>query len=173
MTLYQLPDRVPNIHPESWIAPSATVIGAVNVRKNASIWWNVVIRGDNDPITIGENTNVQDASVLHTDAGLPMEIGANCTIGHMVILHGCTIGENSLIGIGSVILNRAVIGKNCIVGAKSLVPEGKVFPDGVLILGAPAKVVRQLEPAEIEKLKSGALHYVQNWQRYAKHLSPA
>ena len=171
MALYQLPDHIPQIHPQSWIAPDATVIGAVNLRKNASIWWNVVVRGDNDPITIGENSNVQDGSVLHTDDGVPLEIGANCTIGHMVMLHGCTIGENSLIGIGSVILNRAVIGKNCIVGANSLVAEGKVYPDGVLILGSPAKVVRQLEPAEIEKLKGSASHYVQNWQRYAKHLA--
>lgn len=170
MTLYQLPDHTPDIHPESWIAPNAIVIGTVNLRKNASLWWNVVARGDNDPITIGENTNVQDGSVLHTDVGVPLEIGANCTIGHMVMLHGCTIGENSLIGIGSVIMNHAVIGKNCIVGSNSLVPEGKVFPDGVLILGSPAKVVRQLEPAEIEKLKDSASNYVLNWQRYAKHL---
>ena len=173
MALYQLPDRVPHIHPESWVAPNATVIGAINLLKNASLWWNVVARGDNDPITIGENSNVQDGSVLHTDAGAPLTIGANCTIGHMVVLHGCTIGNYSLIGIGSVILNRAVIGQNCIVGANSLVAEGKVFPDGVLILGSPAKVVRQLEPAEIEKLKGSAAHYVQNWQRYAKHLKPA
>ncbi|CAG4882645.1 Putative acetyltransferase [Georgfuchsia toluolica] len=172
MNLYQLPDRTPSIHPESWIAPNAIVIGTVNVCKNASLWWNVVARGDNDLITIGENTNVQDGSVLHTDAGIPLQIGANCTIGHMVMLHGCTIGENSLIGIGSVIMNHAEIGKNCIVGSSSLVPEGKIFPDGVLILGSPAKVIRQLEPAEIERLKVSAGNYVLNWQRYEKHLSP-
>lgn len=172
MSLYQLQDHVPQIHPESWIAPNAIVIGKVNVQKNASLWWNVVARGDNDLITIGENSNVQDGSVLHTDAGIQLQIGANCTIGHMVMLHGCTIGENSLIGIGSVIMNHAVIGKNCIVGSNSLVPEGKVFPDGVLILGSPAKAIRQLEPAEIEKLKVSAGNYVLNWQRYAKYLSP-
>lgn len=172
MSLYQLEDHVPQIHPESWIAPNAIVIGKVNVRKNASLWWNVVARGDNDLITIGENTNVQDGSVLHTDAGIPLQIGSNCTIGHMVMLHGCTIGENSLIGIGSVIMNHAEIGKNCIIGSNSLVPEGKVFPDGVLILGSPAKVIRQLEPSEIEKLKVSAGNYVLNWQRYEKHLSP-
>ena len=173
MTVYQLPDHVPQIHAESWIAPNATVIGNVRLLRNASIWWNVVARGDNDPITIGENTNVQDGSVLHTDKGVPLSIGANCTIGHMVMLHGCTIGEGSLVGIGSIILNRAVIGKNSIVGANSLVAEGKTFPDGVLILGSPAKVIRPLTPEELESLKHGASHYVENWQRYAKHLTNA
>jgi carbonic anhydrase/acetyltransferase-like protein (isoleucine patch superfamily) len=172
MTLYRLEDRSPQIDPESWVAPNATLIGAVNVLRNASIWWNVVARGDNDPITIGENSNVQDGSVLHTDVGIPLTIGANCTVGHMVMLHGCTIGENSLIGIGSVILNRAVIGKNSIVGANSLVAEGKTFPDGVLILGSPAKVVRQLSPEEIKRLSESASHYVENWQRYASKLTP-
>ena len=170
MTLYRLEDSTPQLDPESWVAPNATVIGHVHLRRNASLWWNVVARGDNDPITIGENSNVQDGSVLHTDVGVPLNIGANCTIGHMVMLHGCTIGENSLVGIGSVILNRAVIGKDCIVGANSLVAEGKVFPDGVLILGSPAKVVRPLRPAEIEQLRSSALHYVNNWRRYAQKL---
>jgi len=172
MTIYQLPDRAPQIHAESWIAPNATVIGNVRLQRNASIWWNVVARGDNDPITIGENSNVQDGSVLHTDTGAPLDIGTNCTIGHMVMLHGCTIGECSLIGIGSIILNHAVIGKNCIVGANSLIAEGKTFPDGMLILGSPAKVVRPLKPEEIESLQYSANHYVDNWQRYAKHLAP-
>jgi carbonic anhydrase/acetyltransferase-like protein (isoleucine patch superfamily) len=172
MSLYRLEDRSPQIDPESWVAPNATLIGAVNVLHNASIWWNVVARGDNDPITIGENSNVQDGSVLHTDAGVPLTIGANCTVGHMVMLHGCTIGENSLIGIGSVILNRAVIGKNSIVGANSLVAEGKTFPDGVLILGSPAQIVRELSPEEIKRLSESATHYVKNWQRYASKLTP-
>jgi carbonic anhydrase/acetyltransferase-like protein (isoleucine patch superfamily) len=171
MTLYRLEQRTPQIDPESWVAPNASVIGDVHLLRNASLWWNVVARGDNDPIVIGENSNVQDGSVLHTDAGVPLTIGANCTIGHMVMLHGCSIGDNSLIGIGSVILNRAVIGKNSIVGANSLVSEGKAFPDGVLILGSPAKVVRELKPEEIEKLSSSASHYVDNWQRYSQQLA--
>ena len=156
MTLYRLQEKQPQIDPQSWIAVNATVIGDVRVLKNASLWWNVVVRGDNDPITIGENSNVQDGSVLHTDVGVPLTIGSNCTIGHMVMLHGCTIGDCSLIGIGSVILNRASIGKNTIVGANSLVSEGKSFPDGVLILGSPAKVVRPLTPAEIGTLQGSA-----------------
>ncbi len=172
MSLYQLQEKTPQRDPQSWIAPNATVIGDVHIRQNASIWWNVVARGDNDPIIVGENSNVQDGSVLHTDVGVPLVIGSNCTVGHMVMLHGCTIGDCSLIGIGSVILNRAVIGRNSIVGANSLVSEGKTFPDGVLILGSPAKVVRQLSATEIDGLQASAMHYVDNWQRYAKHLVP-
>lgn len=170
--IYQLDHRTPQLDPNCWIAPNATVIGDVRLHRNASIWWNAVARGDNDPIIIGENSNVQDGSVMHTDVGVPLTIGANCTIGHMVMLHGCTIGDNTLIGIGAVVLNRAVIGANCIVGAKSLVPEGKVFPDGSLIFGAPAKVIRALEPDEIAKLRTSAAHYVDNWRRYASKLVP-
>ena len=172
MTLYRLQQKMPYINHDSWIAPNATVIGDVRIHKNASLWWNVVARGDNDPITIGENSNVQDGSVLHTDVGVPLVIGSNCTIGHMVMLHGCNIGDGSLIGIGSVILNRAVIGKNCLVGAKSLVPEGKEFPDGVLILGSPARVLRPLTPEEIATVNGSAQHYVDNWKRYAQQLIP-
>lgn len=171
MTLYRLDNRSPQLDPESWVAPNATVIGDVCLLRNASLWWSVVARGDNDPIIVGENSNVQDGSVLHTDLGVPLTIGSNCTIGHMVMLHGCTIGNNSLVGIGSVVLNRAVIGSNCIVGANSLVSEGKAFPDGSLILGSPAKVIRQLEPHEIEKLRTSAKHYVENWRRYASKLT--
>ena len=166
MSLYALPDKPPQIDETAWVAPTATVIGDVRLAANASIWWNAVLRGDNDPIAIGENSNIQDGSVLHTDEGVPMNIGANVTVGHMVILHGCTVGDNSLIGIGSIILNRAVIGKNSIVGANTLIPEGKVFPDGVLIVGSPGKVVRELSPEEIAKLAKSAAHYVDNAQRY-------
>ena len=172
MTIYRLQKKMPYINRDSWIAPNATVIGDVRIHKNASLWWNVVARGDNDPITVGENSNVQDGSVLHTDVGVPLTIGVNCTIGHLVMLHGCTIGEGSLIGIGSVILNGAVIGKNCLVGAKSLVPEGKEFPDGVLILGSPARVVRPLTPEEIATVSGSAEHYVTNWKRYVQQLIP-
>ncbi|MBP7488663.1 MAG: gamma carbonic anhydrase family protein, partial [Azospira sp.] len=137
---------------------------------NVSIWWNAVLRGDNDPIHIGANSNIQDGSVLHTDEGVPMHIGANVTVGHMVMLHGCTVGDNSLIGIGSVILNRAVIGKHSIVGANTLIPEGKVFPDGVLIVGSPGKVVRELSEEEKARLQKSADHYVDNARRYASRL---
>ena len=166
MPVYALGNRRPQIDPQSWIAPNATLIGDIRLGRNASIWWNATLRGDNDPITIGENSNIQDGSVLHTDEGVPMNIGANVTVGHMVMLHGCTVGDNSLIGIGSIILNRAVIGKNSIVGANTLIPEGKVFPDGVLIVGSPGKVVRELSPEEIAKLAKSAAHYVDNAQRY-------
>jgi carbonic anhydrase/acetyltransferase-like protein (isoleucine patch superfamily) len=142
------------------------VIGNVILEENASIWFNAVLRGDNEPIVIGENTNVQDGSILHTDIGCPLTLGRDVTVGHMAMLHGCTIGDNSLIGIGAVILNRAIIGKNCIIGAKSLIPEGKVIPDNSLVMGAPGKVVRELEEAQIQAIKASALHYVENWKRY-------
>ena len=149
------------------------MIGDVRLGPNASIWFNAVLRGDNDPITIGANTNIQDGSVLHTDEGVPLTVGANVTVGHMVMLHGCTVGDNSLIGIGSIVLNRAVIGKNTIVGANTLIPEGKTFPDGVLIVGSPGKVVRELTPEQIESLRHSAAHYVENARRYAAQLKPA
>ena len=170
MPVYALGPHTPTIAPESWIAPNATVIGQVELAKNVSIWWNVTLRGDTDRLVVGENSNIQDGSVLHTDPGLQLTIGKNVTVGHMVMLHGCTIGDGSLIGIGSTVLNRAVIGKNCLVGANSLVPEGKVYPDRSLIMGAPAKVVRELSDEEVARLGGGAERYVQNWQRYAKEL---
>ena len=172
MTIYRLEDRIPKIHTESWVAPNAIVIGSVELERNASLWWNAVARGDLAAITIGENSNVQDGSVLHTDDSPALTIGANCTIGHMVMLHGCTIGDGSLVGIGSIILNNARIGRNSIVGANSLVTEGNVFPDGVLIVGSPAKVVRELTDAEREFILLGAPHYVEEWQRYANGLTP-
>jgi carbonic anhydrase/acetyltransferase-like protein (isoleucine patch superfamily) len=132
-----------------------------------------VLRGDNDPISIGENSNIQDGSVLHTDDGVPLTIGRDVTVGHLVMLHGCTVGDGSLIGIGSIVLNRAVIGKNCIVGANTLIPEGKVFPDRVLIVGSPGKVVRELSDAEVAKLQKSAAHYVDNARRYRQKLTPA
>jgi carbonic anhydrase/acetyltransferase-like protein (isoleucine patch superfamily) len=170
MSVFSIGRKTPQLSGTHWIAPNATVIGDVRLGANASIWWNVVVRGDNDPITIGDNTNIQDASVLHADEGVPLSIGANVTVGHMAMLHGCTVGDNSLIGIGSIVLNRAVIGRNSIVGANTLIPEGKVFPAGVLIVGSPGKVVRELTPEQIEKLKHSAAGYVDNARRYASEL---
>ena len=153
-----------------FIAPNATVIGNVRLQPNSSVWFNTVIRGDNELIEVGAGSNVQDGCILHTDPGYPLTIGAGVTVGHRVMLHGCTIGDNSLIGIGSTILNGATIGKNCLVGAHALVTEGKSFPDGSLILGSPAKVVRELTDEEIAGMKVSASHYVENAARFATSL---
>ena len=153
-----------------WIAESAMVIGSVVLMNNASVWFNAVIRGDNDVITIGENSNVQDGSVLHTDSGVPLVIGKNVTVGHKVMLHGCTIGDNSLIGINSVVLNGAKIGKYCLIGANSLIPEGKEIPDGSLVMGSPGKVVRDLTPEQRQGLEHSAMGYVNNFKRFKKEL---
>jgi carbonic anhydrase/acetyltransferase-like protein (isoleucine patch superfamily) len=153
-----------------WIAPTAVVIGKVRLAHNASVWWNAVLRADNEPITLGENSNVQDGCVLHADPGFALTIGREVTVGHLAMLHGCTIGDNSLIGIGAVILNGAVIGRNCLIGAKALVPEGKAIPDNSLVLGVPGKVARQLEEKDAPRIREAAAHYVRNWQRYRRHL---
>lgn len=171
--IHAIDGQAPDVHFTAWIAPGAQVIGRVRIGPHASVWFGAVLRGDNDPIVVGENSNVQDLSVLHTDEGVPLMIGANVTIGHKVMLHGCSIGDESLIGIGSVVLNRAVIGRGCIVGANSLVTEGKVFPDDTLIVGSPARVVRELREEERALLKASALHYVENWRRYARGLGPS
>ena len=170
MPLYAIDDKQPTLGSQVWIAPNATLIGDIRLADNVSIWWNAVLRGDNEPITIGANTNIQDGSVLHNDAGIALTVGQNVTVGHMVMLHGCTVGDNSLIGIGSIVLNRAVIGRNSIVGANTLIPEGKTYPDGVLIVGSPGKVVRELSPEEIARLGQSAAGYVANGQRYAARL---
>ena len=154
-----------------WIAPNATVIGKVVLENNVSIWFNAVVRGDNDVITIGENSHVQDGSVLHTDPGLPLTLGKNMSVGHMAMLHGCTIGDDSLIGIKSVILNRAVIGRSCLIGANSLIPEGKTIPDRSLVMGSPGKVVRELTDEEVARIRRTARNYVENWQRYLAGLT--
>ena len=172
MPLFSLPGKQPQLSEQVWIAPNATVIGDIRLGANVSIWWNATLRGDNDPIHIGDNSNIQDGSVLHTDEGVPMHIGNNVTVGHLVMLHGCTVGDGSLIGIGSVILNRAVIGKESIVGANTLIPEGKIYPDRSLIVGSPGKVVRQLSDEEVARLKASAEHYVANAQRYRDTLQP-
>ena len=172
MAIYDLGDKQVSTPGEGkyWVADNATVLGSVVLKEGASVWFNVVIRGDNDPITIGENSNVQDGSVLHTDAGVPLTIGKNVTVGHMAMLHGCAIGDNSLIGIGATVLNRAKIGKNCIIGAHALIPEGKEIPDNSLVMGAPGKVVRQVDEAGVQMLTASALHYVENWKRYVTGL---
>ena len=172
MALFELDGVCPTI-PHSgnyWVAENATVLGNVILEENASVWFNAVLRGDNDPITIGENSNVQDGSVLHTDLGCPLTIGKDVTIGHMAMLHGCTIGDETLIGIGATVLNRAVIGKNCIIGAHALIPEGKVIPDGSLVMGAPGKVVKELREEQVMLIKGSAQVYVDNWRRFNKGL---
>jgi carbonic anhydrase/acetyltransferase-like protein (isoleucine patch superfamily) len=172
MTVYSLTDKKPQLPAtgEYWIAPNAVVVGDVTLKPGASVWFGAVVRGDNDPIVIGENTNIQDGSVLHSDPGEPLIIGANVTVGHMAMLHSCEIGDGTLIGIGAVVLGRAKIGKNCLIGANALITEDKVIPDGSLVMGQPGKVVRMLEPGQIAALQASAEHYVQNWKRYAAGL---
>ena len=165
---YDLEDKKPKNSGENWVAPNATIIGDVTLEKNSSVWFNAVIRGDNENIHVVEGSNVQDGSVLHTDPGCPLKIGKDVTIGHIVMLHGCTIGDNSLIGIGAVILNNAKIGKNCIIGAKALITENKEIPDNSLVVGAPGRVVRKLTDEEIGKITENAKHYQDNWKRYVK-----
>jgi carbonic anhydrase/acetyltransferase-like protein (isoleucine patch superfamily) len=154
----------------AWVAPTAVLIGKVRLGDEASVWWGAVLRGDNELIDIGPGSNVQDGAVMHTDPGFPLVIGPGCTIGHRAILHGCTIGPNSLVGMGATVLNGARIGANSLVGAGALVTEGKTFPDNALIVGAPAKVVRTLDAAAIEGLARAAAGYVANWRRYAAGL---
>ena len=170
MGIYHLAGRSPLLGRDVWVAPNATVIGDVRLGDGASVWWNAVLRGDNDTIAIGAGSNIQDGSVLHVDAGVPMNIGPRVTVGHLVMLHGCTVGEESLIGIKSVILNRAVIGRHCIIGANSLIPEGKVIPERSLVLGSPGKVVRELTDEEVARLRLAAEGYVANARRYRDEL---
>lgn len=171
MSLYELDGMKPEL-PEGfyWIAPNATLIGKVIVGQNASVWFGTVIRGDNEPVDIGSNSNIQENCVLHTDPGFPIVIGEGCTIGHKAMIHGCKIGDNSLIGMNATVLNGAVIGKNCLIGAGALIPPGKVIPDNSLVMGMPGKVVKQLDDQAIEELRSAAKHYVANANRFSKGL---
>jgi carbonic anhydrase/acetyltransferase-like protein (isoleucine patch superfamily) len=169
---YRLGDSRVETHPDSWVAPTATLIGKVKLEAGASVWFGAVLRGDNELIHIGENSNVQDGTVIHTDMGSPLNIGKGVTIGHNVMLHGCTVGDYSLIGINSVILNGAKIGKYCIIGANSLIGEGKEIPDGSLVMGSPGRVVRELTDGQKKMLEASAAHYVHNAQRYARDLAP-
>ena len=172
MAVYSLGERSVELQgAECYIAPSASVIGAVRLGHHASVWFGAVIRGDNDLVTIGDRTNIQDNCVVHPDPGIPVTIGANVSVGHMAMVHGCTIGDGCLIGIGAVILNHAVIGKYTLVGAKTLIPERKIFPDGVLVLGQPGKVIRELRPEEIEMLRNSAEGYVQKGRLYRREIA--
>jgi len=166
--IYDLEEHTPKIDPKSWVAPNAVIIGRVELKKNSNVWFNTTIRGDLEPIIIGENSNVQDGSVIHTDPGCPVTVGKGVTLGHMVMLHGCTIEDDCLIGIGSTILNKAKVGKNSIIGANSLITENKIIPERSLVLGSPGKVVRQVTDEEIEHIKENAKHYVENFKKYKK-----
>lgn len=168
---YQLEDKVPEIAKDCFVAQSADLIGDVIMHEGASVWFNCVLRADNATITIGKNSNVQDGSVLHVDPGFPLTIGEGVTVGHKVMLHGCTIGDNSLIGINAVVLNGVQIGKNCIIGANALVTEGTIIADGQMALGSPAKVVKKVNEATVEMLKAGAKHYLDNGKRYQKSIT--
>lgn len=170
MAIYELDGAVPQVAATAWIADSAQVIGTVTLGEEVSVWFGTVVRGDTNSITIGAGSNIQDASVLHADLGKPLVVGEGVTVGHQVVLHGCTIGDGSLIGIGAIVLNGAKIGKNCLVGAGSLVTEGKEFPDGSMIMGSPAKVVRQLTPEQIEGLLQSARHYIDNARHFRNGL---
>jgi carbonic anhydrase/acetyltransferase-like protein (isoleucine patch superfamily) len=172
--IYELDGHRPELPPEGqyWIAPNATVIGKVRLKTDSSIWFGAVLRGDNEWIELGERSQIQDNATLHTDPGFPMTIGPNCVIGHNVILHGCTIGANSLIGMGAIVLNGARIAENCLVGAGALITEGKTYPPGSLIVGAPARVLRPLDDGDIKMIAGGADIYVRRFKQYAKALKP-
>ncbi len=172
MTLYALGNDRPDVNDDAWVAPDANVIGNVVLEAASSVWFGATLRGDNERITVGRGSNVQENCVFHTDMGFPLTIGAGCTIGHKVMLHGCTIGDNSLIGMGATILNGATIGKNCLIGAGALITENKVIPDGSLVMGAPGKVVRELDADAIQKLAASAEHYSENAARFRRDLTP-
>ena len=163
---YELDGVRPELADDCWVAPTAVLIGRVVLEAGASVWWGAVLRGDNEPITVGRGSNVQDGCVLHTDPGFPLTIGADVTVGHMAMLHGCTIGEGSLIGIGAVILNGARIGRHCLIGARALVPEGREIPDGALVMGMPGKVVGEVRPEQLARIAAGSRNYVANARRY-------
>ena len=166
MTLYALGSDAPQIHADTWVAPDANLIGKVVLEAGASVWFGSTLRADHEEIRVGAGSNVQENTVMHIDRGYPLAIGTNCTIGHKVMLHGCTIGNNTLIGMGATILNGAKIGNNCLIGAGALITEGKDIPDGSLVMGAPGKIVRQLDEQAIQMLEASALHYQDNMRRF-------
>ncbi len=172
MTVYRLGDIEPECAATVWIAPTATVLGNVVLADDVGIWFGAVIRGDNELLSVGARSNIQDLCMMHSDFGFPLTVGEDCTIGHSAILHGCTIGDGSLVGMGATVLNGAVIGRNCIIGANALVPEGKIIPDNSLVVGAPGKVVRDLDEKTAQFLKGSAAHYVENARRFASELIP-
>ena len=167
---YDLENKKVKNSGENWVAPNAVIIGDVTLEKNSSIWFNATLRGDIENIHIGEGSNVQDGSVLHTDPGYPLKIGKNVTIGHMVMLHGCEVGDNSLVGIGAVVLNNVKVGKNCIIGSKSLLTENKIIPDHSLVMGSPGKIIRNVTSEEVKKIHDNAVRYQQNWKKYSKSI---
>lgn len=171
MAVYEVDGKKPRVDSTAWIADSAQVMGNVTLGRDVSVWFGCVLRGDTETMTIGEGSNIQDGTVMHADLGLPLSLGKHVTVGHKAMLHGCTIGDESLVGIGAVVLNGARIGRNCLVGAGSLVTEGKEFPDGSMIMGAPAKVVRQLTPAQMQGLRQSALNYIDNARRFRATLN--
>lgn len=173
MPLYAVDGLVPRVSASAWIAPDAQIIGQVQLAAEVSIWFGAVLRGDNEKIVVGTRTNIQDGAVLHTDLGYPLEVGEGCTIGHQAILHGCLIGANTLIGMGATLLNGVNVGRNCLVGAKSLLTEGKAYPDNSLIIGSPARVLRELKDSEVAQLRESAAGYVANARRYARGLALA
>ncbi|WP_302173877.1 gamma carbonic anhydrase family protein [uncultured Hydrogenophaga sp.] len=170
MAIYELDGTAPRLAPSAWVADNAQVMGSVTLAEDSSVWFGVTIRGDTETIAVGEGSNVQDGSVLHADVGFPLTIGRHVTVGHQVMLHGCTIGDESLIGIGAVVLNGAKIGKHCLVGAGALVTEGKEFPDGSMIIGSPARAIKTLTPEQIAGLRRSAEHYIENARRYRQGL---
>ena len=172
MPIYELDGQAPDFPGEGnyWIAETATLIGRVRLKKDASVWFGSVLRGDNEWIELGEGSQIQDNATLHTDPGFPLTIGANCVIGHNVILHGCAVGDESLIGMGAIMLNGAKVGRNCLVGAGAMITEGKDFPDNSLVVGAPARVIRMLDDKAAKMIRAGADIYVRRWQQYAKGL---
>jgi len=170
MALYQLGDQTPRIADSAWVADSAQVIGAVDLAEDVGVWFGAVLRGDTEPIRVGKGTSVQDGCVFHADPGFPLTVGENVTVGHQAMLHGCTVGDGTLIGIQAVVLNGATIGRDCLVGAGAVVTGGKAFPDGSLILGSPARAVRALRPDEVERLRRGARHYIENASRFRSEL---
>ncbi len=170
MPVYQLGDIVPQMHESAWVAPSASIIGNVHLAENSSVWFGAVLRGDNEPIKVGARSNVQDNSILHTDPGCPLDIGEGVIIGHRVMLHGCTIGDNSLIGIGATVLNGAKIGKNCLIGAHALITENKEIPDNSMVIGAPGKIIKTLNESQIAMLRLNAEVYVKNAERFEQDL---
>jgi carbonic anhydrase/acetyltransferase-like protein (isoleucine patch superfamily) len=171
--LYRLGDHAPEFADDQhWIAPDAVLVGKVRLERDASIWFGAVLRGDNELITVGEGSNVQEHCVMHTDPGYPLVIGPHVTVGHMAMLHGCTIGEGSLIGIGAVILNGAKIGRNCLIGAKALIAENKEIPDNSLVMGIPGKIVGEVRPEQAERMRQGTANYVTKWQRFRREMTP-
>ncbi len=172
MTIYALGEHRPEIHPDTWVAPDANLIGKVVLEEGASVWFGCTIRADHEEIRVGAGSNVQENCVMHIDAGYPLRIGKNCTIGHKVMLHGCTIGDNTLVGMGATVLNGARIGRNCLIGAGALITENKEIPDNSLVMGAPGRVVRQLDEAAVARIAWSAKHYQDNMRRFRDTLAP-